>query len=89
LAEIWATLAAKASEQVATRFVVAIEAHFEPLRHFPLSGPTREQLASGLRVTFHNAYVIYYLPLPDALAIVRVIHGARDMAALAERGGFA
>jgi len=89
LAEIWATLAAKASEQVATRFVVAIEAHFEPLRHFPLSGPTREQLAPGLRVTFHNPYVIYYLPLPDALAIVRVIHGARDTAALAERGAFA
>jgi len=89
LAEVWATLAAEASEPVATRFVTAIEAHFEPLRHFPLSGSTREQLAPGLRVTFHNPYAIYYLALPDALVIVRVIHGARDMAALAERGGFA
>jgi toxin ParE1/3/4 len=89
LAEIWATLAAEASEGVATRFVTAIEAHFEPLLHFPLSGPTREQLAPGLRVTFHSSYAIYYQPLPDALVIVRVIHGARDMAALAERGGFA
>ena len=67
---------------------MAIEAHFEPLRHFPLSGPTRDQLAPGLRVTFHSPYAIYYLPRPDALVIVRVIHGARDMAALAERGGF-
>ncbi len=93
MAEIWATLATKASEHVATRFVMAIEAHFEPLRHFPFSGPSREHLAPGLRVTFHGAYAIYYLPRPyltrpEALVIVRVIHGARDMAGLAERGGF-
>jgi len=29
------------------------------------------------------------MPLPDAVVIVRVIHGARDVEALAERGGFA
>ena len=89
MAEIWATLAAEASEQVATRFVTAIEAHFELLRHFPFSGPAREQLAPGLRVTFQNPYAIYYMPQDDAVVIVRVIHGARDIAALAERGGFA
>jgi toxin ParE1/3/4 len=82
-------LAIEVSEQVATRFVTAIEAHFEPLLHFPFSGPAREQLASGLRVTFHSPYAIYYLPLSDAVVIVRVLHGARDMTALAERGGFA
>jgi plasmid stabilization system protein ParE len=60
-------LATEASEQVATRFVAAIEAHFEPLRHSPLAGPSREQLASGLRVTFHSPYAIYYRPQPDAL----------------------
>ncbi len=89
MAEIWATLAIEASEQVATRFVAAIEAHFEPLRHFPFSGPAREHLAPGLRVTFHSPYAIYYRPQPDALVIIRIIHGARDLTALAERGGFA
>ena len=59
------------------------------MRHFPLSGPAREQLAPGLRVTFLSPYAIYYVPLVDAVMIVRVIHGARDIAALAERGGFA
>jgi toxin ParE1/3/4 len=81
-------LAEEASESIATRFVTAIEAHFEKLRHFPLSGPARHQLAPGLRVTFHSPYAIYYLARPDALVIVRVIHGARDMADLARRGGF-
>jgi toxin ParE1/3/4 len=41
-----------------------------------------------LRVVFRSPYAIYYMPLPDTLVIVRVIHGARDVAALAERGGF-
>jgi toxin ParE1/3/4 len=41
-----------------------------------------------LRVTFHDAYAIYYRPLPHAVVIVRVLHGARDAAAIATRGGF-
>jgi toxin ParE1/3/4 len=48
----------------------------------------REQLASGLRVTFHSPYAIYYCVHVDAVVIVRVVHGARDIAAIAERGGF-
>jgi len=82
-------IAGKASEEIATRFIHAIEAAFEPVRHFPLSAPAREQLAPGLRVTFHSPYAIYYRPLADAVIIVRVLHGARDVAAIADHGGFA
>jgi toxin ParE1/3/4 len=82
-------LAFEASEPIAARFIQAIQERFEPLRHFPLSGPARETLAPGLRVTFHSPYAIYYQPTPDAVIIVRVLHGARDVAALADRGGFA
>ena len=67
---------------------MAIEAHFKPLCHFPLSGPARQQLAPNLRVTFQNPYAIYYVPQEGTVIIVRVIHGARDITALAERGGF-
>ncbi len=74
---------------VANRFVADIEAAFEPLRQFPLAGPAREQFAPGLRVTFHHGYAIYYTPQAEELVIVRVLHGKRDAAALAERGGFA
>lgn len=72
---------------MATRFVREMEAAFEPVRYFPLASPAREQSAPGLRVTFHGVYAIYYKPLPDAVVIIRVVHGARDVAALAERGG--
>jgi toxin ParE1/3/4 len=68
--------------------VAAIEAAFEPVRYFPLAAPARDQLAPGLRVTFHARYAIYYRPLADAVVIIRVLHGARDVGALAERGRF-
>ncbi len=71
------------------RFVAAIEAAFEPVRYFPLAAPAREEFAAGLRVTFHNPYAIYYRPLADAIVIIRVLHGARDAAAIADHGGFA
>jgi len=58
------------------------------VRHFPLAAPARDQLAPGLRVTFHGAYAIYYRPQPDEIAVIRVLHGARDMTAIAEDGGF-
>jgi toxin ParE1/3/4 len=88
-ADIWLYLATEASENVATRFVREIEAAFEPVRCFTLAAPAREQLAPGLRVTLHGAYAIYYRPVADAVVIIRVLHGARDVAALADRGGFA
>jgi len=88
LAEIWAYLAVEASEASATRFLTAIEAEFQALQRTPLIGPRREQFGHGLRVAFHAPYAIYYLPTEQALIIVRVLHGARDAAAIAEQGGF-
>jgi toxin ParE1/3/4 len=76
------------SESVATRFVGAIQAAFEPVRYFPLAAPSRDQFAAGLRVTFHRAYAIYYQPRVDEIVIVRELHGARDAAAIFEHGGF-
>jgi toxin ParE1/3/4 len=81
-------LASEASEEIATRFIHEIEAAFEPIRHFPLSGPSRGHLAPALRVTFRAPYAIYYVPLPDAVVIIRVLHGAREVTTIAEQGGF-
>ena len=40
------------------------------------------------RRLFHQSYAIYYLTSAVEVVIVRGIHGARDAAAVAERGGF-
>jgi toxin ParE1/3/4 len=55
---------------------------------FLLAAPAREWLAPGLRVTFVSPYAIYYRPTADAVVIIRVVHGARDVATIAARGGF-
>jgi toxin ParE1/3/4 len=73
---------------MATRLVSDIQAGFEVLLHSPLIGPRREMFAAGLRVTFRGNYAIYYLPTGTELVIVRILHGARDLRAIAERGGF-
>jgi toxin ParE1/3/4 len=70
-----------------TKLIDAIEAAFQRLRHFPLVGPARDHAAPSLRVVFQGAYAIYYAPLTDAVLIVRVLHGARDVLALADCGG--
>jgi toxin ParE1/3/4 len=74
---------------MATRLIETIMKACEPLRHFPLAGPVRENLAPGLRVAFAGSYAIYYLHDEHDLTLVRVLHGARDAVALAELGGFA
>jgi plasmid stabilization system protein ParE len=54
-----------------------------------LAGAPRSHLAPDLRVLFHGKYAIYYLPRPDEIVIVRVLHGSRDIASIANEGGFA
>lgn len=81
-------MALEASEPIATRFVEALAARFEQAAFMPGSGAPRNRLARGLRVLFHQAYAIYYLAGAAEVVIVRVLHGARDVTALAERGGF-
>jgi len=73
---------------VATRVIAAIEAHMNQRLTFPHSGSSRENLAPGLRVTVHRPYVIYYVVSPREVTIVRVLHGARDLDAIADKGGF-
>jgi len=55
---------------------------------FPEAHPTHDALAKGLRVAFHGNYALYYAVQYPELIIVRVLHGARDAAAIAEKGGF-
>jgi toxin ParE1/3/4 len=89
LAEIWAYVSLEASEATATRLLDKIKDACRPLCHFPLSGTSRARFAPGLRAGFVGNYVIYYRHDERELIIVRVLHGARDAAALAEHGGFA
>jgi toxin ParE1/3/4 len=45
---------------------------------------SREELAPGVRSFPLGWYVIFYEVIPDGVAIVRVLHGARDLGPLFE-----
>jgi len=82
------TETAEASEAVAERFMAVLEAKFQPLLQAPSIGSPRDQIAQGLRAVFHVPYAIYYLFSDQELIIVRVLHGARDVTAISDKGGF-
>jgi toxin ParE1/3/4 len=54
---------------------------------FPQAGSPRDILAPGLRAAIQGRYMIYYKGDESEVIVVRVLHGARDVAALAGKGG--
>ncbi len=87
LADIEDFLAVEASDTVADRVVSEIITAAQNLCRFPLAGSVRPNLARDVRVIFHGSYGVYYRNLDDAIVVLRVLHGARDVAALAKRVG--
>ena len=81
-------IAIEGSEATATRFLAALRSGLDRVLLFPEAGAPRDQLAPRLRATFHGSYVIYYRAAETELVVIRVLHGMRDQAAIAERGGF-
>jgi toxin ParE1/3/4 len=88
LAEIWACLAVETSEATATKQLARIHDQMKQFCGYPGIGAPREQFAKGLRVGFESPYAIQYIASATELAVIRVLHGPRDAAALAQRGGF-
>jgi toxin ParE1/3/4 len=88
LAAIWAYIAEETSETAATHFVAKLYALCERLLAFPLANAERPQLAPGLRVAFQSPYALYYVADAQSVTIIRVLHGARDLGAIADQGGF-
>lgn len=70
------------------RWLLAIEQRFHQIAALPAAGALREHLAKDLRVVFRGKYAIYYLPRLTEIVIVRVLHGSRDVASVADDGGF-
>jgi toxin ParE1/3/4 len=56
-----------------------IEAAFDMLAEMPRAGRAREDLAPKLRSFPVGNYVVFYLPVPDGIEVVRVMHARRDI----------
>lgn len=78
IVEIWDYIADD-SEAQADAFVDRLDAKFQLLAQQPELGRVREELAPGLRSFPVGRYVIFYMPVSDGIAVVRVLHSARDL----------
>lgn len=65
----------------ALSFVLEIEeVIFKQIAIRPNSFPLRVDLADNLRVAHHRRYLIFFTQQANLIQIVRVLHGARDIA---------
>jgi toxin ParE1/3/4 len=80
LSEIWEFIADDSDDQ-ADAFIDLIDQKFQLLAQQNGLGRRRDELAEGLRSFSVGRYVIFYLPIPGGVQIVRVLHGARDIEA--------
>jgi len=87
LIDIALDLEARAGLTTADRFLDAAEAAFTNLAVWPLLGaiatgmPPRHQGVRTWLVPGFRNHIIFYRPASDGVEILRVLHGARDIAA--------
>jgi toxin ParE1/3/4 len=52
---------------------------FQMLIENPLAGLERPELRKYLRSFPVGSYVVFYVPLPDGIEVIRVMHGRQDI----------
>lgn len=70
----------------AHRQVDTLFERFQLLATHPWMGQSRDDLRSGLRTFAAGSYVILYYPMADGIQVVGVVHGARDIESMFQRG---
>ena len=71
---------AQDNPEAADRWIDKLVSRFDNLSHQPGIGRKRDDLKSGYRSISEGQYVIFYrIATDDALEIVRVLHGKRDL----------
>jgi toxin ParE1/3/4 len=83
LAEIWDYIADDSEEQ-ADLFIDLIDRKLRLLAEQPNLGRARGELAENMRSFPIGRYVVFYIVMPSCIQIVRVLHGARDLAPIFE-----
>ncbi len=83
LTEIWSYIADD-SVANADGFIDKLHDAIQALAKQPRSGRRREELAPGILSIPFGRYIIFYRASQDAIEIVRVLHGARDIQSIFE-----
>lgn len=81
LDDLWWHIA-QDNPDAADRLLDSIDERCATLAQFPYIGTSRDDLLPNLRSLPVGNYLIFYLPLPDGIEVVRVLPGMRDIDAL-------
>jgi len=88
LDEAAAYIQERSGPERAIRFLRAADSTFATLAGMPGMGARYEPdepLYAGLRyfpIARHRKFLVFYRPLPDGIEVLRVLHGARDIAGI-------
>lgn len=84
LAAILAWYESEGAPRAGRAMVATIRDVVAGLTTFPERHRAREYLEGGARLAYASPYVVVYThdPIGDRIDVVRVVHGARDLAAL-------
>jgi toxin ParE1/3/4 len=83
LTEIWSYIADDSAAN-ADAFIDKLDETIQMLANQSGAGRRREELAPGILSFPFGRYVIFYRGNQDAIEIVRVLHGARDIQTIFE-----
>jgi toxin ParE1/3/4 len=75
--EIWDFIA-EDSMLEADRWIDRLDEKLNLWAMQPRIGRLREELAPELRSMPFGRYVVFFMPLPDGIDVVRMLHGSRD-----------
>lgn len=70
------------SPPAAERLARLIDERCELLGHVPGMGRPRDDLAPGLRSIVVEKYVVFFRATSDAVQVIRILHGSRDIDAI-------
>jgi toxin ParE1/3/4 len=65
--------------KAADAWLERIEATFDMLAQMPLVGRARDDLAAKERSFPVRNYIIFYIPVPDGIEVIRVMNGRQDI----------
>jgi len=84
LVAIWEYIA-QDSPSAANRFVQRLVKEYKSLSKNPGTGRSRDQLRPGLRSFPVGNYLILYRQITEGIAVIRILHGARDLEVILEQ----
>lgn len=76
--DIWDGIAAE-DISAADRMIDGLSTLIGRLREFPSMGAPRDDLRFGTRSLAHKKYLVFYTISEDALIVLRIVHGGRDL----------